>query len=95
MSDKEQEALARQLWALYAETRGYIAEAQIIWEDLAPVEREAWIQVAQFVANMAPPQVIVFNDIKLSDVDREQMQKQLKEAEENYEHWGYGIPDHR
>lgn len=41
--------LARQLWSLYAEARGYIAQASVTWDDLIPVEREAWVQVAQFV----------------------------------------------
>ncbi len=48
MSISEQEALARQLWALHQEALG--GYDQSLWTDeLTSIEREAWIQVAQFV----------------------------------------------
>lgn len=45
MGSSEQEALARQLFALHEEALGEPHS----WPDLKPEHREAWIQVAQFV----------------------------------------------
>jgi len=49
ISDEETEALARQLWALYAETLGYMASAETGWEDLSSPEKTGWVTVAQAI----------------------------------------------
>lgn len=47
MGIQEQEALARQLHAIWKEAYGHTETVK--WEKEAPAFREAWIQVAQFV----------------------------------------------
>lgn len=48
MNDAELEALARQLWAIHDEA---CPDGSVItWEDLNRCQREAWIQVAEFVS---------------------------------------------
>lgn len=81
MDIKEQEALARQLWAIHDEA--WPDGSVLTWDDLQPLQREAWIQVAQFVMNMNPPEVYVFNNMKVSDVDTEQINKQIREMRFN------------
>jgi hypothetical protein len=49
MSDEKDEALARQLWALHQEALGGAMHVSIWDEALTSIEREAWVQVAQFV----------------------------------------------
>lgn len=49
MSDKELEALAQTLCALYWEALGWVMSSEK-WTQIAPKDREAWIQVAEFVA---------------------------------------------
>ena len=41
------EALAQQLYALYWEALGKLQFWT--WEELKPEEREAWVQIAQFI----------------------------------------------
>ena len=43
----ELEALAKQLWTIHAEALGF--QYQLNWYDLDAQDREAWIQVAEFV----------------------------------------------
>ena len=48
MSDKELEALAKQLWNIHYEALGYLSN-EMDFDHYSPQGREAWIQVAQFV----------------------------------------------
>lgn len=50
MPDTEIDALAKLLWALHAEALGYLDKAMVGWDDLKPYEREAWIQVVEYIA---------------------------------------------
>lgn len=72
--------LAQQLFALHDEALGY--PYRLSWDSLEPRQREAWVQVAQFVEAR-------------SNRPNWMTDEQLKEANENYKRWGYGIPDHR
>lgn len=80
MGINEQEALARQLQAIYSEAYGN-RKSDDAWED-GLRQREAWIQVAQFVE-------------KYKNRPSWMTEKQLNEANEMYKSWGYGIPDHK
>lgn len=51
-NSQEQEALARQLWSIHRETLGYMANDYPDWEHEQVENREAWIQVAQYVEKM-------------------------------------------
>lgn len=53
MDNKELEALAKQLHAVYWEAQGTISGVPTDWETINPKIREAWIQVAQFVATQS------------------------------------------
>lgn len=46
MTDTEEIALAQQLYKIYYEALG---NDRWTWLELAPNEREAWIQVSQFI----------------------------------------------
>lgn len=55
MSDKELEVLAKLLHGIYWEAQGTVAGVPTDWVTINPKIREAWIQVAQYVANQIPP----------------------------------------
>lgn len=81
MDDKELEALAQQLFALYDEALGY--PYLIAWDALEPNQREAWIQVAEFVSARDGD---IKEQAKYGTVPRDAVTKLLNESEQ---------PDHR
>lgn len=99
MGIQEQEALARQLHAIWKEAYGHTETVK--WEKEAPAFREAWIQVAQFVearsneplatdanpiTRIEPTQIVSGYD-KPSDLDRELMRREMVEELRRKRSW--------
>ena len=55
-----EEQLARKLWALHEEALGYMDSVEHSWDGLTAVQREAWIQVAQFVEAMLENYILIY-----------------------------------
>lgn len=96
MSDKDDEALAGQLYALYTEALGF-KPTEITLAHETPKIREAWIQVAQFVIEReAPMQVMVFNNTQLEPFDRDEIMRQIRSKKVwDKDRFNFDEPDHR